>query len=194
MADNPPISPELQQTIQSLDASITTISKHVESFLSAPMEDLISQMTSEEHAKLNVLLAYTLNTLFYAYLKTQGASPGNHPVKAELERVKTYLAKLKELSNQPKETPTVALNKEAAERFIKHALVEISDEPKSGKSEANEQEEKKRKKKNKKSPKKKTKSKEVVNSKQEDEKSKTTQEQAKKMKKLKSPKKKVKNK
>jgi hypothetical protein len=58
---------ELQHTVQSLDDSITAISKHVESFLKAPMEDIVSNLTSEEHAKLNVLIAYALNTLFYGW-------------------------------------------------------------------------------------------------------------------------------
>jgi len=66
-------------------------------------------------------MAYTINTLFYVYLKTQGVSPTNHPVKQELERIKLYIKKMKELTEKKQES-TLRLNVDAAHRFIKHSL------------------------------------------------------------------------
>ena len=51
------------------------------------------------------------------YLKTQGVSPANHPVKAELDRVRLYVKKIKVLSG---ERPGPGAD--AARRFVLHSL------------------------------------------------------------------------
>lgn len=52
-------------------------------------------MADEERAKLNLVLAYALNSLFYIFLRTQNVNPANHPVRKELQRVQAYMEKLK---------------------------------------------------------------------------------------------------
>uniref|UniRef100_A0A8C9FV45 Nuclear nucleic acid-binding protein C1D n=1 Tax=Pavo cristatus TaxID=9049 RepID=A0A8C9FV45_PAVCR len=39
-----------------------------------------------EQAKLDLVSAYTLNSMFWVYLATQGINPKEHPVKQELGR------------------------------------------------------------------------------------------------------------
>ena len=46
------------------------------------------------------MIAYTVNTLFYVYLKTKGEQPAHHPVTTEIQRIKTYFKKLKHAQNQ----------------------------------------------------------------------------------------------
>ncbi len=56
---------EIQRTVDSLSKSIDSIQLHVDSFLKAPIDELSAELTSEEVAKLSVLMAYALNTLYF---------------------------------------------------------------------------------------------------------------------------------
>lgn len=59
-----------------------------------------------------------------AYLKLQGVDAKEHAVFRELTRVKQYFEKISNAEPSATATqPSVTLNKEAAERVIKHALV-----------------------------------------------------------------------
>ena|SRR5690349_21859337 len=51
------------------------------------------------------------------YLKTQGVSPANHPVKAELDRVRLYVKKIKVLSGE-----RAGPQADAAKRFVLNSL------------------------------------------------------------------------
>ncbi|KAG0738595.1 hypothetical protein G6F23_009570 [Rhizopus arrhizus] len=76
-----------------------------------------------ERYELQVLLSYSLNTLYYIYLRSSGSDPQKHDVMKELQRVQTYIKKLKVHQGKgPK--PNMRLNKEAAGRFIKAAITE----------------------------------------------------------------------
>lgn len=57
-----------------------------------------------------------------AYLRLNGVNAKEHPVFKELTRVKQYFQKIKDIETPP-EKPTMALDKQAAGRFIKHGLV-----------------------------------------------------------------------
>ena len=54
---------------------------------------LIKSLSKEEAGRANVALAFTIESLYYVLLKTQGIDPSNHRVKAELERIKPYIVK-----------------------------------------------------------------------------------------------------
>lgn len=51
-------------------------------------EEVGACVSPADRAKLNLQMAYGVTSLFYMFLKTQGVSPSNHPVKAELDRIK----------------------------------------------------------------------------------------------------------
>jgi hypothetical protein len=61
--------------------------------LRAPLTSLslcgnnLSQLSAIESAKLDLGLAYSINSLFWVYLCAQGVSPRDHPVKTELVSV-----------------------------------------------------------------------------------------------------------
>ena len=99
--------------------------------MNVPIQQLRAQVTNPLNAaELDLTLAYTLNSLFWIYLRTQGVAPKDHAVSAELDRIKNYMVRLK----QAKETkgapggqgqgsdPQVTLNQDAANRFISAAL------------------------------------------------------------------------
>ncbi len=66
------------------------------------------------------------------YLKTQGIDPSQHPVKKEIQRIQSYMQKLREKQsnatqntdedNSKEDTRTMKLDKEAAQRFLTNTL------------------------------------------------------------------------
>ena len=94
------------------------------------------------------MIAYTVNALYWMYLRTQGIDTHSHPVRSELERVKECLRKVKQAEvaaaslharrgNEKHELhgredggsdhKQVKLNVAAAKRFVAAALGEHSD-------------------------------------------------------------------
>jgi len=59
---------------------------------------------------------------YIAYLRLNGTNAKEHPVFRELTRVKQYFEKIK-LAESAGAKPTTQIDKAAAGRFIKHALV-----------------------------------------------------------------------
>jgi len=111
-------------TCQNLDAALSAIETHLAPYFAVPREETQATLAPIDQAKLNIVTAYSINTLYYIYLRTRGMNPNDHPVKQELERVKLYIKKIKELADTPDvpKEPNVRLNVDAAGRFIQHAL------------------------------------------------------------------------
>ena len=65
-----------------------------------------------------------------AYLRLNGVAAKEHAVFKELTRVRQYFDKIKQAeAGPPKPRENMSLNKEAAGRIIKHALVRQSQPP-----------------------------------------------------------------
>ncbi|KAI9360036.1 hypothetical protein DFJ73DRAFT_816434 [Zopfochytrium polystomum] len=79
----------------------------------------LDQVDPLDSARLCVSLAYTINALFFTYLRTEGRIKG-HPVRKELARIKTYMDKVATAAGLNK--PTMRIDQAAAKRFIKHSL------------------------------------------------------------------------
>ncbi|CAE6436280.1 unnamed protein product [Rhizoctonia solani] len=117
----------LSDTVDDLVSSIDELEDVLEPLLAVPIADLNKQLSSPlERAKLQVWLSYVLNDLVWIQLRTKGYNPNNlgagetHDVVRELDRVKSYFAKIKEAENPAKRT--LAVDGKVANRFIKHAL------------------------------------------------------------------------
>lgn len=61
------------------------------------------------------------NLLPLAYFKSTGKDTSHHEIMKELDRVKSYMSKVKETVDG-REKPRVSVNKAVADRFIKSAL------------------------------------------------------------------------
>uniref|UniRef100_A0A3Q4AX92 Nuclear nucleic acid-binding protein C1D n=1 Tax=Mola mola TaxID=94237 RepID=A0A3Q4AX92_MOLML len=82
------------------------------------------QLEPLDQAKLDLMSAYVLNSLFWMYLITQGVNPREHAIKQELERIRTCMNKVKEITDKKK---AARLDKGAAARFVRNALFEPDD-------------------------------------------------------------------
>merc|ERR1712166_95200 len=113
---------ESLEAVAQLDACLTDVEAQLRPLFSKPLKELAAGLPPLEAAKLNVVGAFAINTLFYIFLKTQGVDPTQHPVKQELERVKSYFRKIRETSSTATPTQNAQLNVGAANRFIAAAL------------------------------------------------------------------------
>lgn len=84
---------------------------------------LFDKLSNTEKIKYNLLLSYSLNTLFWMYLRSEGIDPSKHRIKLENERLKRAMVRAKQISD--KNTLMPRINKDAAKRFMRNSLWEL---------------------------------------------------------------------
>ncbi|EXJ90037.1 hypothetical protein A1O3_03105 [Capronia epimyces CBS 606.96] len=108
--------------VDHLEDSIDDLEEALQPLLEGALAATAKKLPVLDRAKLNVLLVYSIESLLFSYLKLHGVQAKDHAVFRELTRVKQYFEKIKEAETVPDARPTLTLDKEAAGRFIKHAL------------------------------------------------------------------------
>uniref|UniRef100_A0A6I8RHY6 Nuclear nucleic acid-binding protein C1D n=1 Tax=Xenopus tropicalis TaxID=8364 RepID=A0A6I8RHY6_XENTR len=116
---------EIHEYLMAFDKSVGSVDEMLNKMMSVSRSELLQKIEPLEQAKLDLVSAYTLNSLFWIYLTTQGINPKEHPVKEELERIRSYMNRVKEITDRKK---AAKLDKGAARRFIKHALCDPTSE------------------------------------------------------------------
>lgn len=124
-ADLSNLPADLAEPVTDLTAAISTIEAQVQRLQGASWAATCKGLSPLEVARMHLMVSYTINTLFYVYLKTQGLPTASHPVLEELERVKAYIRKVKEVS-QAQAQARGAAPEAAAQRFISDALAGTS--------------------------------------------------------------------
>uniref|UniRef100_A0A803XW42 Nuclear nucleic acid-binding protein C1D n=1 Tax=Meleagris gallopavo TaxID=9103 RepID=A0A803XW42_MELGA len=105
---------EIHDYLATFENSLTSVDEMLKTMMSVSRSELLQKLEPLEQAKLDLVSAYTLNSMFWVYLATQGINPKEHPVKQELERIRTYMNKVKEIADKKKASK---LDKGAASRF-----------------------------------------------------------------------------
>ncbi|XP_026164248.1 nuclear nucleic acid-binding protein C1D [Mastacembelus armatus] len=119
---------EIDEQLTTFDTSVSSVKTMLEKMMSMSRNDLMQKLDPLDQAKLELMSAYTLNSLFWMYLVTQGVNPREHGIKQELERIRTYMNRVKEITDKKK---AARLDKGAAARFIRSALYDSEEkEPK----------------------------------------------------------------
>ncbi|EGG19199.1 hypothetical protein DFA_02447 [Cavenderia fasciculata] len=120
---------ELEDDINKFEGILDKIEGQLSPFFNHTLKDHQQHLTPLQSAKLNILVAYSLNSLFFMYLQTQGVSPHNHKVKPELDRIRHYITKLQSLSkkesgvaDEKEQKPSMTIDSEASKRIIQHSL------------------------------------------------------------------------
>ena len=67
-------------------------------------------------------LSYSLNSLFWFYLRTQGVDPAKHAFKSEIDRVRECFARTRQVHDR--KTIMQRINTAAARRFIRSRLLQ----------------------------------------------------------------------
>eukprot|EP00936_MAST-01D_sp_MAST-1D-sp1_P001363 g1363.t1 len=79
-----------------LDAAIDKIEQQIQPLLRVPQRELNARLAPLDRAKLAICSAYSVAAAYYMFLRTEGISPKEHPIKQELDRVQRYVVKLKQ--------------------------------------------------------------------------------------------------
>ncbi|NXA51480.1 C1D protein, partial [Nothocercus julius] len=116
---------EIHDYLKAFEKSLVSVDEMLQTMMSVSRIELFRKLEPLEQAKLDLVSAYTLNSMFWMYLATQGINPKEHPVKRELERIRTYMNKVKEIEDKKKASK---LDKGAASRFVRNALWEPNPE------------------------------------------------------------------
>lgn len=133
-------APNLTLLIDLLDDKLDDLEESLKSLLSMTLSETASKLPLLDKAQLYVLVTYAIESILFctfnvlseerrayrlpAYLRLQGVNAKDHPVFVELTRVKQYFEKVQEVESSKMDiAPKNHLDKAAANRFIKHALV-----------------------------------------------------------------------
>ncbi|RZC37945.1 nuclear nucleic acid-binding protein C1D [Asbolus verrucosus] len=107
----------IQEKLLNFHSSVEKIGKILE--LSAD-PNIYQKLTTKEKVDYDLFMAYTLNTLYWLYLRTKGEDPNKNDIKNQLNRIKQYMVKAKQAHER--QTIRPKLDQPAARRFIKHGL------------------------------------------------------------------------
>ncbi|XP_023698541.2 nuclear nucleic acid-binding protein C1D [Paramormyrops kingsleyae] len=116
---------EIEEYLTEFDSSVDSLHNMVKTMVSVSKNELVQKLDPLEQAKLDLMSAYALNSLYWTYLVTQGVNPKEHGVKQELERIRTYMNKVREIADRK---TAARLDKAAASRFMRSALWEPGQE------------------------------------------------------------------
>ncbi|XP_078351892.1 nuclear nucleic acid-binding protein C1D-like isoform X2 [Oculina patagonica] len=143
--EEPDLPEEVTESLETFHEALGKVEDVFKPLLETPVDDLKEKINPLQSAKLDLVVAYAINSMFWMYLTTQGVNPRQHPVKTELDRIKKYMGKVKEAAE--KKEASARIDKGAARRFVKSALWEPSESKKSEKrkSEGKSSDKKKRK-------------------------------------------------
>ncbi|KAH0565185.1 hypothetical protein GP486_001431 [Trichoglossum hirsutum] len=113
---------DLSPLIDRLEAQIDDLRDVLEPLLVTPLSHSAAKLPLLDKAKLYVLVTYAIESLVFSILKLDGVNSKEHPVFRELARVRQYYEKIKQVESSGTKRDNLTLDKEAANRFIKHAL------------------------------------------------------------------------
>ncbi|XP_073248421.1 nuclear nucleic acid-binding protein C1D-like [Porites lutea] len=123
--EEPDLPEEVTESLETFHEALGKVEDVFKPVLETSVDDLKEKMNPLESAKLDLVVAYAINSMFWMYLTTQGVNPREHPVKSELDRIKKYMGKVKEATE--KKEASLRIDKGAAKRFVKSALWNPSD-------------------------------------------------------------------
>eukprot|EP01039_Chlorochromonas_danica_P020480 gene20480-25019_t len=88
------------QTLHGIDNAMKQTDDAVQLILGQDYDSLVGQLQNLESAKLNVAIAFTLASLCYANLQTQGQDLTNHGIHDDLQRIKGFVARINSLEKK----------------------------------------------------------------------------------------------
>ncbi|XP_037672729.1 nuclear nucleic acid-binding protein C1D-like [Choloepus didactylus] len=108
---------EIHEYLSAFENFIGAVDKMLKTMmLFLEISELLQKVDPLEQAKVNLVSAYTLNSMFWVYLTTQGVNTKEHPVKQQLKRIRVYVNRVKEITENKK---VGKVDRCAASRFVK---------------------------------------------------------------------------
>lgn len=94
--------------------------------------DVYEKLSNADKIKYDLLMSYSLNSMFWMYLRAEGIDPTKHRIKSENDRLKKSMVRSKQIEDRNTLMPR--LNKDAAKRFVRNGLWEIKSNKQGSKS------------------------------------------------------------
>lgn len=115
--------PAVQELVEKLDSQVDDLEEQLELLLSGPALSELALQHSDpgDQAKIYMLYAYALSSILFARLKSSGVDTSKHPIMADLERIKAYMAKVKQATTG-EHTHKKVVDQQAVNRIIKSAI------------------------------------------------------------------------
>ncbi|KAI9819397.1 MAG: hypothetical protein M1826_001146 [Phylliscum demangeonii] len=114
---------DLSPLLDRVDGNLEDLEVALEPLLRQSLSDSAAKLPLLDKAKIYVLATYAIESLLFSYLRLHGVNTKEHPVFRELTRVKQYFEKIKAAEGTGVKREKLSLDKQAAGRMIKHALV-----------------------------------------------------------------------
>ncbi|XP_014223903.1 nuclear nucleic acid-binding protein C1D-like [Trichogramma pretiosum] len=109
---------------EAIKKKLTTMSQALdkieEVFKFAEEKGFYEKLSNKQKIDFNILLSFSLNSLFWMYLRAEGIDPKKHKITSENDRVKSTLLRARELFKKDPLQPRI--DTQVAKRFIKHSL------------------------------------------------------------------------
>ncbi|KAJ2538356.1 hypothetical protein EV175_006487 [Coemansia sp. RSA 1933] len=124
---------KVQKQVDQFGLAVENVRRALEPILSQPLGETLPKLTAMQRCELEALVAYSINTLFFVYLKANGVPPKEHPVMNELQRVQRYIAKINKTkaaagqgesdsNDNGRQQRPMKVDKDAADRLIRSAI------------------------------------------------------------------------
>ncbi|KAJ2059634.1 hypothetical protein GGI17_004280 [Coemansia sp. S146] len=116
---------KLSKHVDQFTLAVDQVQRALEPILKQPLSEVLPKLSTIQRCELEALVAYSIDTLFWIFLKINGVPPKEHPVMKELQRVQRYIAKInaaKTTQSTGSDGRTMQLDKDAADRFIKSVI------------------------------------------------------------------------
>ncbi|KAG8184730.1 hypothetical protein JTE90_019333 [Oedothorax gibbosus] len=123
MSEEMDIPSEILEDLQSFHENLKKMEETLNPLIKTNVNSLDVKLLPLDRARLNLISGYALNSLYWMYLNTLGEDPKHHKIKRELERYKSFMQTVKEITDKDK---APVLDKGAAKRFLRNALWEPS--------------------------------------------------------------------
>ncbi|OMJ21111.1 Nuclear nucleic acid-binding protein C1D [Smittium culicis] len=115
------MSSKIEDQVKKLDLALEDVEKKIKPILEFSLHENLIKLNTLERCKIEALIAYSLNTLIYIFIRINGFLPQSHPVMNELKRIQNSITKINEAEESSNKRKLV-VDSEAAKRFIKHAV------------------------------------------------------------------------
>ncbi|XP_063088616.1 nuclear nucleic acid-binding protein C1D-like [Cavia porcellus] len=109
---------EIHEHLSTTENFTGAVDEMLKTLMSVSRKELLQKLDPLGQAEVDLLSTYTLNSMFWVYLATQGVNPKEHPVKQELARIRVRMNRVKEITDKKK---AGKLDRGAASRFVKNA-------------------------------------------------------------------------
>jgi exosome complex protein LRP1 len=133
-------SAALVSLIEKLDDDIDDLEEALLPLIETSIAETAGKMPLLDRAKFYALTTYAIESIIFCslsfgdvtqrerlmivgFIRLNGADAKQHPVFRELTRVKQYFDKIEEIETGPEKRENMSLDKAAASRIVKHALV-----------------------------------------------------------------------